>query len=84
VVCLPGFADDGSKCAAVCSPGCVHGNCTAPNVCTCDVGWRGNDCNKSVCLPGCKSGRCDRPFECICEDGYDGMYCDIREELLFI
>ena len=30
--------------SAICTSECVHGTCTAPNVCTCDQGWRGEQC----------------------------------------
>ena len=42
-------------CAAICESGCVHGECTAPENCTCDLGWTGFMCNtgasSSVILP---------------------------------
>ena len=31
---------------AICTAGCVNGNCTEPNNCTCENGWKGVDCNK--------------------------------------
>ena len=55
------------------------GNCTGPNVCTCEVGWTGVDCSKCVCLPGCINGGCEKAFECTCEPGWTGMLCDKRE-----
>lgn len=30
--------------AAICDPACNHGNCTAPNQCACDNGWKGQTC----------------------------------------
>ena len=30
---------------AVCAPGCVHGQCTIPDICECELGWTGDDCN---------------------------------------
>ena len=42
-------AIDGRNCsvssfAAVCSPGCVNGACTAPYTCSCNTGWNGATC----------------------------------------
>ena len=80
MICLPGWTDEYSYCSTpICDPGCVNGNCTAPNVCTCDVGWFGADCTECVCLPGCRNGNCSNPFECNCEEGWTGMFCDKRE-----
>ena len=33
---------------AICQSECVHGECTAPNKCTCDLGWKGFTCNKGT------------------------------------
>lgn len=33
--------------------GCVNGACNAPDTCTCDNGWTGDDCNtacKKICI----------------------------------
>ena len=37
-------------CTAICNPSCVHGTCTSPDYCACDVGWEGLLCDngKSV------------------------------------
>ena len=56
----------------------LQGNCTAPNTCTCELGWFGPDCARCVCLPGCVYGTCEKPFECRCNEGYTGLYCDKR------
>ena len=29
---------------AICNNGCLNGNCTRPNVCTCNQGYRGSTC----------------------------------------
>ena len=68
------FSDDES--AIVFS---FQGTCRAPNVCECEVGWQGDQCNWPVCLPGCANGFCDDPFQCTCEEGWTGMFCDKRE-----
>ena len=30
---------------AICLNGCLHGNCTAPDNCTCELGWSGDSCS---------------------------------------
>ena len=82
--CLPGWSNEYEECKVpVCTQNCSqHGNCSAPNTCTCDVGWSGADCSKCVCLPGCVNGRCELPFECICDEGFEGMLCDKRKFLI--
>ena len=36
----------------MCDPACVNGTCTAPDTCTCAVGWVGPTCAQSVCGDG--------------------------------
>ena len=36
------------KCTAICNIGCLHGNCTNPDTCTCDIGWTGDTCNIGI------------------------------------
>merc|ERR1711973_622279 len=57
--------------------GCKHGICRAPNMCACEVGWEGNNCEICVRLPGCANGNCTNEFECNCHDGWSGACCDI-------
>ena len=33
------------NCVAVCCSGCVQGNCTAPDQCSCWKGWTGEQCS---------------------------------------
>ena len=30
---------------AICSSGCLMGDCTEPDTCVCDPGWTGQTCN---------------------------------------
>ena len=59
----------------VCDPGCVNGNCTAPNTCTCETGFNGTTCLDPVCDPGCVNGNCTGPNTCTCETGFNGTTC---------
>ena len=63
----------------ICSNGCLHGECKAPNYCACEIGWEGQNC--SICLksPGCKHGYCEKAFQCICDSGWSGSQCEIRK-----
>jgi len=53
------------KIKAVCDPPCVHGNCIAPNQCSCNLGWGGSNC--SECANGYypNNGNC---VECNCNN----------------
>ena len=31
---------------AICTDGCVEGNCTAPGICKCENGWEGRKCDE--------------------------------------
>jgi multipile epidermal growth factor-like domains protein 8 len=63
-VCDAGFTGDGYVCDPVCDMSCVNGACSAPNVCSCHVGWSGPTCGVDC---GCNGhsycnvevGRCD-------------------------
>ena len=44
-ICNAGYIGDGDFCLPQClTYGCVHGNCTAPDICVCDIAWSGNNC----------------------------------------
>lgn len=70
------LATNGSVCVPSCSAeACVHGTCTAPGVCTCNLGWYGDACDRdclcndhSTCTSG--PGQCDS-----CQDGSTGPFC---------
>jgi hypothetical protein len=36
--------------SAICNPSCVHGTCSAPDVCACDIGWEGTLCDEGESL----------------------------------
>eukprot|EP00038_Savillea_parva_P002233 m.112060 g.112060 ORF g.112060 m.112060 type:complete len:2775 (+) comp10770_c1_seq4:62-8386(+) len=67
---------DGTTCLPVCSAAdCVHGRCSAPGTCECDVGWFGTRCDHdclcndhSTC--GLGPGQCDT-----CTQGTEGLFC---------
>nr|XP_040567983.1 neurogenic locus protein delta-like [Lepeophtheirus salmonis] len=82
IVCLFGWKNESSLCSEpICSQKCdlVHGKCTAPNTCTCEVGWESSNCNECVRLPGCLHGNCSKPYECRCKPGWKGTFCEERE-----
>lgn len=47
---------------------CPHnGNCTHPNVCTCEKGWSGANCSVPLCAQEClNGGYCSAPDVCTC------------------
>lgn len=43
------------------------GNCTGPNICTCEKGWEGEDCSVPICAQECANdGQCVMPDTCEC------------------
>ena len=56
------------------------GNCTAPDTCECNVGYKLNENTKKcqpICLGGCGFGECVAPEQCSCLPGYQktGKIC---------
>ena len=63
--------------SAVCSKGCLHGTCVAPDECICNQGWSGESCDQCIQLPGCNHGYCNNTAnDCICHRGWKGRLCD--------
>jgi len=54
-----------------------NGECVAPDVCSCQIGWEGLQCGICIPMPGCLHGSCQKAFECDnCESGWKGPLCD--------
>lgn len=82
--CAPGFRGDGVVCEAICSAGCVQGECSAPDVCTCHLaadgvspGWYGEDCSLCVqgahtCHDNASCSSVDGRLACECSPGFAG------------
>ncbi|EFN73275.1 Tenascin-X [Camponotus floridanus] len=63
-----------NKCRPICKNPCIHGECTAPDTCTCHDGYELDSDNIFVCKPicehGCLYGTCTAPYVCTCDKGY--------------
>ncbi|CAH1226389.1 MUC4 [Branchiostoma lanceolatum] len=77
--CCGAWVRVGNTCTATCSEPCGdHGNCTAPNTCTCDPGYIGRLCNEDLNECESDNGGCDQhcintvgSYHCSCDDGYN-------------
>ncbi|KYN05448.1 von Willebrand factor D and EGF domain-containing protein [Cyphomyrmex costatus] len=79
-LCLDGYKNISSDveltnmCEPICERECVHGKCTAPNVCTCDDGYELDIPDLFTCKPKCERdclyGECTAPNVCTCNEGY--------------
>lgn len=76
--CGDGYKWDGTKCAPVCSQGCVRGVCVDPNVCNCDFGYVGANCSIQCQCNGHSNCRGpDKLDDCIeCHNNTIGAQCD--------
>lgn len=72
-------------CYPVCQKECENGNCTSPEVCTCNPGYQKDPSDKYKCLPvclkECQNGECVIPETCRCNSGFtpnlsDPYLCD--------
>ena len=41
---------NGVHSSALCCADCGHGECTAPDTCTCEPGWSGDHCDKRMII----------------------------------
>ena len=55
---------------------CFHGECVAPNLCACEIGWKGSHCQECLTLACCQNGYCEDALECKCQPGWTGSCCD--------
>lgn len=77
-VCGEGYKLDGNKCIPICTQGCVRGECTAPNICTCDFGYVGANCSiQCQCNGHSECTGPDKVNECtLCLNNTMGAQCD--------
>jgi|GEM_PF-449857 len=73
--CMEGYEGNGFTCNPVCDPECVNGDCTAPDLCSCDPGWSDALCDIPVCSQTCMHGNCTAPEICTCGTGWSGNDC---------
>ena len=67
---------------AICFSGCANGgSCTAPNTCTCALGWGGSDCTTDLCAvqPCQHNGTCIGLNFCNCPTGWGDNSCQTRK-----
>ena len=61
----------------MCPESCINGGCNTPNICTCDSGWDGDNCDIAICSQGCVNGACTGPDDCMCNANWQGDACDV-------
>ncbi|XP_026829302.1 protein shifted isoform X1 [Ooceraea biroi] len=66
---------------ALCYPNCMNGgNCTAPGVCSCPLGYQGPFCEGGICTEKClNGGKCIQKDVCECTKGYFGLRCEFSK-----
>lgn len=93
--CCPGYKKKGQGkgrekvCAPWCTQGCVNGECTAPETCSCRASFSGERCELSGCPDGRWGPDCSNPCSCShgghcdpvsgacdCTPGYRGPLCE--------
>ncbi|CAH1226402.1 NPNT [Branchiostoma lanceolatum] len=75
--CCTGWDQVGDTCQAHCYHPCVHGTCVDTNICDCDPGWEGHQCEHDIdecwyethiCHHNCENH--DGCYTCSCDDGF--------------
>ncbi|XP_066277226.1 uncharacterized protein [Branchiostoma lanceolatum] len=75
--CCTGWDQVGDTCQAHCYFPCEHGTCVDTNICDCDPGWEGHQCENDVdecwyhthiCHHNCQNH--DGCYTCSCDDGF--------------
>ncbi|TDG46023.1 hypothetical protein AWZ03_007554 [Drosophila navojoa] len=75
-VCCKGYEGTPGGCRPRCNPRCLHAQCTAPQQCTCDLGYETpseQEFSNAGCQPkchACRNGDCISPGRCRCWPGY--------------
>lgn len=61
-----------NECVPICDDHCGFGHCSAPNECTCEIGYALNNAGRCtpVCSMGCTNGECIGPETCLCRPDY--------------
>jgi len=73
--CKPGFFGEDCQ-PPVCEIPCGDfGKCTAPNNCSCNVGYLGAPCAPVCSKPCGENGKCTAPDTCTCDEGFFGPAC---------
>ncbi|XP_069651641.1 platelet endothelial aggregation receptor 1 isoform X4 [Haliaeetus albicilla] len=85
--CCLGYYESRDTCVPRCTQECVHGRCVAPDLCQCELGWRGtncsSECDEQSWGPGCghhcnchHGAPCD-PLSgvCSCPPGFADPLC---------
>ncbi|XP_078690041.1 mucin-like protein [Branchiostoma floridae x Branchiostoma belcheri] len=74
--CCVGWNQIGGTCQAYCHLSCNNGLCVDINVCECDEGWEGQNCDQDidecwVMIHDCEQGCVNTPgsYNCTCNDG---------------
>ncbi|EDQ86704.1 uncharacterized protein MONBRDRAFT_38323 [Monosiga brevicollis MX1] len=77
-VCRAGYSGDGTVCQPLCETyGCVpgQGTCTAPDVCSCALGFSGVNCSSDCRCNG--HSACDANLACgACQHNTEGVRCE--------
>lgn len=70
---------DGRTCEPRCDLyGCVHGTCTSPDVCECNLGFTGTNCSIDCGCNGHSTCRQAGPGICdACQSNTEGLSCDV-------